>query len=448
MKWPNADILKMIPGQVAGNTLIRSGDITPAGKEKDSAQLRADKHQRHMDERAKKEKSLFRQGKNIAAKRHNMKVAGRDWNTPAGPVEGAKDTSGKFIAVIKRGVHGNRLHDKHGNQKMTWKLLATENRGGQPDPQLAENRGGQPDPQLAARIHRQIAQAPKPVRHDGRKDPAWPAGIAPVPRKDGIGEPYSGGHKDMNNGKVLYTLPPNEQGHKGAFVSQINDIAGDGRGILKSNGWDRVAGKLGFAAREIGAYKIDELLGLGVVPFTEEFDDHENQLHYEHGDIHSLQHFVKAKMGVDVGPIDEQLRGIKDKTEISKMALIDILQKNDDRHDQNYMIGEGHLYAIDNGLTMRQSETDAVDGMRGWGCDLKRHAQSEPPAEGHYMNRMKLSSVYKTKLDTAIKDGSLDKVLDWVSSRSVGPDMKADALKYVKIRAQSVVDNWDQLFVD
>lgn len=419
---------------------IKLVPLTPA---KGDITLRREKHERHVVDRAKKDAEQFRLNKNIAAKRHNAKVAGRDFKTPANPNFNDRDQSGKFEWRVKRGIRGGRLFDKKGNPKGEWRLIRTELRGdvnGVPRVKMPQQG------QMGPSVHKPTQ--PKDewrARHNGDVHPAWPADVVPVVRKD-PGDPYAGGHKDAN-GKVLYVLPWNEQGHKGVFVSEVNDIAGDGRGILKSNGWHDQNDR-GYAYREIAAYKIDNLLGLGVVPFTEEYIDNENHLNDLHGDFHSLQHFVKAKMGDQFGGYGKKAYSlIVDKTEVSKVALVDILFANSDRHNQNYMIGEGHIYAIDNGLTMRQTGTDAVDEARGWGSELRDYAQSEPPLAGHNMSRYKLNSAYKTKLEGAIKDGSLQSVIDWVDSGATPAGGKGHT-KYVLKRAQSLVDHWDEIFSD
>ena len=429
----------------------KEGETNPANKDlvwnhglwvpkKDPVVLAQEKHERHVALRAEKEKEWFKHGKNIAAKRHIAKVKGIPFVTPAKPQEGAISTGGKFIWRDKRLARHGRPGFKAG-----WRLIQTENRAGfVPVPGQAPQRQNLPGRILPKRT----PQPPVPGGLHGTKDPSWPDGVT---KKEG----YVGAHKDVN-GKVLYVLPFDHQGNKGIFKSQAVDIEGDGRAVLKSNGYgeaDRHGNlddvSLGFAYREVAAHQIDQLLGLGVVPFTEEYIDSNNPLHNDHGSFHSLQHFIDGSIGRKFNDKRDAYDNLVDKSEVSKTALVDILFNNQDRHDGNWMISkDNHFYAIDNGLSMLSNDTDVVDIARGWGCDFKHYAQvGAPLADGH-RGRFILSSDYKTKLQTVLANGSLRKITDWVTAGTKRGGRFNGNAEHVLKRAQNLVDNWDRIFTD
>ena len=393
--------------------------------EEERRKLVEERHQRHMEMRKAKAASVFRRGKNVAAKRHNMKVAGKEWHTPPPPMAGVKDTSGKFEAVVKRGVRGNRLIDAHGNNKITWKLIPTEKRG----------EGGGRLAEIALQQRNQARDANAEIRH------GW------EPKPETVKNPI---HISTAGIKVT-AYPPSDTAEKkrageGIFLSARVKIDGDGDAILKSNGYkggDIYNLTHGFAYREVAAYQVDQLLGLNVVPLTETFEDVDNPLDKDHGTYHSIQHFVKAKMGVEINSKRDAFNSLIDKTEVSKTFLLDAVMGNPDRHAKNWMVGEGHFYAIDNGLQMAVSADDPRDV--GWRCDMKDYARTgkRGPA-GH--STYPLSSTYKLSLRKAYDSGTLQKIVDVVTT---GTKPERSATKYSKAtmdRAKFVLDNWDDFF--
>ena len=99
--------------------------------------------------------------------------------------------------------------------------------------------------------------------------------------------------------------------------------------------------------REVAAYSLDNAASLGLVPET--VIRHEPQLDFDNG---SLQAEVPA------GPkrLDQY-----ENADVDRMAALDYVLGNTDRHNENYMTQEnGRPAAIDNGLTMPEGDADGI----------------------------------------------------------------------------------------
>ena len=386
-------------------------------KQKGPQTLRLEKHQRHVEERAKKDKSEFRRGKNIAAKRHNMKVKGLDFQTPANPVVDALDTSGKFKAVGKRNARGHNMFDKKGNLKVTWKLIPTELRG------------------------RQQPSAIKALHNHGH---GWEVNKVELPKSE------TKVHTSTN-GMIVKEYPIGEQNDKGIFDSARVKIEGSGDGILKTNGYG--GGEMygltnGFAYREVGTYKIDQMLGLNVVPKTEEFIDNVNPLNKDHGPYHSIQHFIpNATMGMKVRNDQDFYDHMVDKSEVTKTLFLDTLLGNTDRHGQNWIVADGHYYAIDNGLQMATAENDPREVASGWRCSMKDVVSKRDPVTGRRV--YPLSREYQTKLQKILADGSLEREVKNIADHTKPPKYAARYAEATMNRARNLAAaSWDKIFFE
>ncbi len=150
--------------------------------------------------------------------------------------------------------------------------------------------------------------------------------------------------------KSLYAMPS-----KGAFESEMVTIEGNGDAVLKTNtsklpfGWGPCDTQEGFAKREVMCSKLDEALGLNVVPKTTAF--------IENGEYYSLQRFVDNSIDGDsaisqFGGEGSLFATLSDKSEPGKIMLLDAIMANPDRHGSNWLYSGGHIFSIDNGLGM------------------------------------------------------------------------------------------------
>lgn len=103
-----------------------------------------------------------------------------------------------------------------------------------------------------------------------------------------------------------------------------------------------------LAEREVAASRLDELLGFGLVPTTTMVDG-------PHGPG-SLQHFVAATDGLEARDYPP--------TQQERMAVLDYIAGNTDRHGGNYMTApDGSLVAIDHGYSFPE-HPDPEYGIR------------------------------------------------------------------------------------
>jgi hypothetical protein len=445
----NAGVVKPI-----GTFKHKVGDLTPNGQnvwdgnawqvvppKKGAHTLAVERHERHVAERKRKEKEVFMEGKRIAARRHNAKVKGKDFNTPADPNFGEQDKSGKFKWQSKRNVRGRRMMDKQGNVKGEWRLIPTNQRGWQVV-HLGQRGalGAQPPPSGIPGLWQKIAA------HHAAQQPA-----------NKTSDTHDCKKPDGSSIKLIGIRDRNVE-NGGIFDKQHVTIEGDGEGIFKSNGYG--GGTIynleeGFAYREVETYHLDQMLGLNVVPVTEEVHDNTNPLRKSAGDYHSLQHFINGAKNGARWDDDKAYNSLVDKSEVAKTVLLDTILGNTDRHGNNWMVGNGHFYAIDNGLEMADDEEDPLEVMNGWRCSLKYQARKGPdgaPNPGHHGTRPTyiLSSVYKTKLEGIIKDGSLQKLIDHVASGSKAKPQKRvqEYANAAMVRAKRIVAEWDTMFHD
>lgn len=108
-----------------------------------------------------------------------------------------------------------------------------------------------------------------------------------------------------------------------------------------------------LAEREALTWRVDDALGLGLVP--------ETTVREVNGRVGSAQRF-------STGSTERDLENISPK-EMAKMAVLDVLTGNLDRHRGNFMLNnEGHLVAIDHGYTF--GKTVPGDSLRSFAVGL------------------------------------------------------------------------------
>lgn len=123
----------------------------------------------------------------------------------------------------------------------------------------------------------------------------------------------------------------------------------DGGGVFKAHRdfLDRKA--IEFSRNERAAYLIDTILGFELVPPT--------VLRMIEGKIGSLQEFIPdPKTGYELRLKVELEQGRIEEEEVIKLALFDLIIVNTDRYPANYIIKDGKLYAIDNGLALKTED--------------------------------------------------------------------------------------------
>lgn len=123
-------------------------------------------------------------------------------------------------------------------------------------------------------------------------------------------------------------------------------LENDGSAIFKpEEGAYTVRGKNGTGfKRERAAYLVDRFFGINLVPPTvvREID----------GNIGSVQRFIAdARTGYQISYNEKRTHSAFRVEEIIRMRVFDYIISNSDRHDGNYLVKDGKLYAIDHGLS-------------------------------------------------------------------------------------------------
>ena len=127
-----------------------------------------------------------------------------------------------------------------------------------------------------------------------------------------------------------------------------------------------------LAEREALAWRVDDALGLGLVP--------ETTVREVDGRVGSAQRFSTGGEGI--------VENIAPK-EMAKMAVLDVLTGNLDRHRGNFIINDqGHLVAIDHGYTF--GKTVPGDSLRSFAVGLVKKGDMSP------RDQRKLATVIET----------------------------------------------------
>lgn len=144
---------------------------------------------------------------------------------------------------------------------------------------------------------------------------------------------------DTNN----IEISPTDKDHaEGSFKSDLVDIEGDDRGILKPRPAKREEslweGVIRAPEREVLAYEVAKSMGYDdLVPVTIMREDRDA----------SLQAWVEDSKTVYSGGWP----GVAEE-DVRRLAILDTIIGNDDRHEGNVIVSDvGVMYAIDHGLT-------------------------------------------------------------------------------------------------
>jgi hypothetical protein len=166
---------------------------------------------------------------------------------------------------------------------------------------------------------------------------------------------------------------------------------------------------VGEARREAAAYAIDKLFGLGVVPPTvltsekmrneaflkrareqvgdllsgqewsdDTLDKYVGMIQPDYSYESSTQKFVPgltmADLDLDYGHLDS-----KKLSDAHRIAVLDYILGNTDRHNGNVLLGEdGRVYAIDNGLSLPSPRLEQDEGMSDIGSKAAQHFINTP----------------------------------------------------------------------
>ena len=125
------------------------------------------------------------------------------------------------------------------------------------------------------------------------------------------------------------------------------ELKDDGSGVFKPKNGERGGLRMGVEAgtyfrRERAAYLLDRFLGFDLVPPTvvREID----------GEVGSFQQFIPdAKTVIQLEP--SELNEVALKQQRIKLWIFDYIIYNSDRHLGNFLVKDGKVYAIDNGLS-------------------------------------------------------------------------------------------------
>jgi len=252
---------------------------------------------------------------------------------------------------------------------------------------------------------------------------------------------------DDNGQEVVFKETPEEY-EKGVFTSFRVTVEGNGDAILKTNvyagysksGWGDEELMDGFAKREVAAYKVDQTLGLGVVPETIglEWGSEGNQTAWRY---QSLQKWVDdATAGFDASGFKPG--DLKEPEDIGRILLLDKIIGQRDRHGYNWLVADGRIVAIDHGLGLVYNDDDP--SMRSAFPMMYSTFGIDRSVNNPNVNRPYLPRSYRETLRSAIDSGDLYKALS-----EVGTDEKNDRLvSAAMFRAENIYNDWDSYFSD
>lgn len=177
---------------------------------------------------------------------------------------------------------------------------------------------------------------------------AWAADT--IEKYENRNKPKEAPDKPIVETGILKNFKVNKK--KGAYSSYLADIKDDGRAIVKldnepnweGDGWIPSSD---LAKAETLAYKLDQMLGLDVVPPT--------ALRNEDPDGDGIKELVSAQQWIEgtktfADGSWEEIKKVNMK-DVVNMSILDAIECNPDRHANNVIYDTNHrVYAIDNGI--------------------------------------------------------------------------------------------------
>ncbi|MFA5877861.1 MAG: hypothetical protein WC845_00625 [Candidatus Staskawiczbacteria bacterium] len=175
---------------------------------------------------------------------------------------------------------------------------------------------------------------------------------------------------------------------KGINETLYVSFKGGGAGIFKPKAGEKPVPKMEdvfpvgtYFKRERAAYLVDKAFGFGLVPPTE--------IRTINGQEGSIQKFVEDAIVLNLLP-PEQRENHELQDELMKVWVFDYIIHQSDSSDENFLVKDSRIVAIDNGLSFEKTETD---------FDYKDFRKQPPAAEirekikGFFSDEKRMSSL-------------------------------------------------------
>ncbi len=174
---------------------------------------------------------------------------------------------------------------------------------------------------------------------------------------------------------------------RGVTESRFLEIVDDGKAIFKTIDFEE----------ERAAYLVDLFLGFGLTPTT--------VIRELRGEIGSVQEFVPdAKSGLECS-LGDLLQNYRDG--IVKLWVFDLIIGNLDRHNGNFLVKDGKVYAIDHGRSF------------GWNGSKDTHGRMDN--FGKYINTSPsfiCNMFYSNEFDRSIPQDIVSKLKEFMAKTS------------------------------
>jgi len=213
-------------------------------------------------------------------------------------------------------------------------------------------------------------------------------------------ENFGDAHKGANQSYILRLA---EHGKELAAI--YKPAVGEEHGPTKDLGLRPGIERGSYYKREWLTYMVDRALEIGVVPPT--------ALRREDLGIGSVQAWVEKAGTVLETP------GFPNPEDLLKLALLDYLTGNQDRHKGNYLIDqEGGLYAIDNGLSFGPSLYDATGKKVFSALDVRSRPLEQAKEISKAIQRPLLELCLRKFIDSPQRQEILKKAFDFVLGKT------------------------------
>ncbi len=208
----------------------------------------------------------------------------------------------------------------------------------------------------------------------------------------------------------------------GITEARFLEIVDDGKAVFKTVDFPE----------ERAAYLVDLFLGFGLVPTT--------VIRELKGEIGSAQEFIPdAKMGLDCSVSELSEENYID--ELMKLWVFDCIIANRDRHNGNFLVKDGKIYAIDHGRSFGWTDSKDLHGRTSafgkqidtsqyyWGYKLSMQFLSRP-----------IPQDVVSKLKEFMMKPSEQKILENLLAELIGTKHAALAIKRIKVIGAEVIE--------
>lgn len=353
------------------------------------------------------------------------------------------------VGLIEQEIAGRLNAQRNSMKRPMQRMSESERDEYRRRAQLAElDRSGQIRGQLQNGKIRPATENALPAGHPQYGQP-FPGGAKPKPKPTPPPTPKKGTEparpaetnpdelaKKFTSSRV--TGHPDPERRRGFFDSEKVDVSGDGQAIMKHD--EDKGGCHPRVHSEAGAYGLAKAIGLDNIPITVVRHDKDR------GRV-SMQEFKANARTFS----DRENRKINDPEDFGKMAMLDMIMANTDRHGGNALVtADGRLMGIDHGLAFDTEQRtaslngffmDAAGFYRAYYRNLYGADSKAPPQfrENVIKAQLPLNRKYKTNLEQALKDGSFK---HWLKAS----ELPADSIAMAEERAQRVLREWDKFF--